>query len=97
MDSLTQELLKALSEGGLSQIGDQIGVDEAAITSTLSAAAPMLLSALAKNAAHPERVDALHQALGNDHDGTILNDVAGFLGDPQAANGSGILGHVLGD
>lgn len=32
----------------------------------------------------------------NDHDGSILNDLEGFLGNPEAANGAGILGHVLG-
>ena len=30
-------------------------------------------------------------------DGSILNNVAGYLKDPQAANGTGILGHVLGN
>jgi hypothetical protein len=34
--------------------------------------------------------------LAEDHDGSILNDVPGFLNNPQAANGAGILGHVLG-
>ena len=37
------------------------------------------------------------QALANDHDGSILDDLGGFQNHPQAANGAGILGHVLGD
>jgi hypothetical protein len=36
------------------------------------------------------------RALVKDHDGSILNDLGGFLGDPAAANGMGILTHILG-
>jgi hypothetical protein len=55
------------------------------------------MSALANNAARPDEAQALHQALAQDHDGSILNDMTGFLGNPQAANGAGILGHILGN
>ena len=97
MDALTQQILQGLSDGGLSQISQKIGVDETTLNSTLSTAMPLLVSALANNASKPDQAQALHQALGNDHDGSILNDVAGYLGDSQTANGAGILGHILGD
>ena len=96
MDDLTQQLLQQLAGGGLSKIGQQIGADEQTTSSALSAALPLLLSALANNASKPEGAQALNQALANDHDGSILNDISGFLDNPQAANGAGILGHVLG-
>ena len=96
MDALTQQLMQQLAGGGLSKIGQQIGADEQTTSSALSAALPLLLSALANNASKPEGAQALNQALANDHDGSILNDVSGFLDNPQAANGAGILGHVLG-
>jgi hypothetical protein len=57
---------------------------------------PLLISALANNASKPDGAQELQQALVNDHDGSILNDTAGFLSNPQAANGAGILGHILG-
>jgi len=57
---------------------------------------PLLMSALANNASKPDGEQSLHQALANDHDGSILNNVSGFLGNPQEANGAGILGHNLG-
>jgi hypothetical protein len=88
--------LQQLSGGALSQISQQVGVDEGQAGSVLSTAMPLLVSALANNASDPNLAQSLHQALGNDHDGSILNDLGGFLGDPQAANGAGILGHVLG-
>ena len=96
MDALTQQLMKQLSGDGLSKISQRVGADEKTIGSALSASIPLLVSALANNASKPNGAQALHQALAEDHDGTILNDMPGFLGNPQAANGAGILGHILG-
>lgn len=36
-------------------------------------------------------------ALDRDHDGSILDDVAGFIGNNDNSAGDGILKHVLGD
>jgi hypothetical protein len=96
MDALTQLLNQQLSGGGLSQISQQIGADEQTTGNALSAAMPLLLSAMANNASTPQGAQSLHQALAQDHDGAIFNDMAGFLSNPQAANGAGVLGHVLG-
>ncbi len=96
MDALTQQLMQQLSGQDLSRIGQQIGADQQTTSSALSAALPLLLSALANNASKPEGAQALHQALTQDHDGSILNNVSGFLDDPQSANGAGILSHILG-
>lgn len=96
MDTLTQQLLQQLAGGAVSQIGQKIGADEQTTNSALSAAIPLLVSALAKNASDPAGAQALHQAVANDHDGSILDNMEGFLGNPEAANGAGILNHVLG-
>jgi hypothetical protein len=96
MDDLVEQLMGQLSGDEISQISRQIGANEKKTDSALSAAMPLLMSALANNASKPDGAQSLHQALTNDHDGSILSDVSGFLGDPQTANGSGILGHVLG-
>jgi hypothetical protein len=96
MDALIQQVLQQVSGAGISQISKKIGVNEQTINSALSVALPLLLSALANNASQPEGAQSLHQALAKDHDGSILNDVSGFLENPQAANGAGILGHILG-
>lgn len=97
MDAIMQLLNQQLSGGGLSQISQQIGADEQTTGQALSAAVPLLLSAMANNASQPAGAQSLHQALAQDHNGAIFNDMSGFLGNPQAANGAGILGHVLGD
>ncbi len=96
MSSITDMLLQQLGGGGLSQISQQIGADNDATGSAMSMAMPLIMSALANNSAKPSGAQAIHQALANDHDGSILNNLPEFLGNPQAANGAGILGHVLG-
>ena len=96
MDAMVNQLLEQLTGAGLSQVCGKLGVDEGTARTALSAALPLLVSALARNASQPQGAQALHTALTNDHDGSILNDVASFLQNPQSANGAGILGHILG-
>jgi hypothetical protein len=96
MDALTQQLMQQLSGPTAAKIGQQIGADQSTTTAALSAALPLLVSALANNAAEPQGAQALHQALAKDHDGSVLDDLSSFLSNPQVANGAGILSHVLG-
>jgi hypothetical protein len=97
MDAIMQLLDQQLGGEGLSQISQQIGADKQTTGTALSAAVPLLLSALANNTSKPDGADSLHQALAQDHNGAIFNDMSGFLSNPQSANGTGILGHVLGN
>jgi hypothetical protein len=97
MDVLTQTIMQQLSGKVLSGIGKKIGVDDKTVGTALSIGMPLLVAALAKNASKPDGAQALHKALAKDHDGSILNNLSGYLKDPQAANGEGILGHVLGN
>src|SRR5512134_2577667 len=97
MADITQLLTRQLLGEALSQISQQIGADKDTTGQALSAAMPLLLSALANNASKPQGAQALHTALAQDHDGAILNNLDGFLSNPQAANGAGILSNVLGD
>ena len=90
-------LAQQLSGDQLTKVSKQIGADEGATSRAASAAIPLLVSALARNSAQPKGAQSLFDALERDHDGSILDDLPGLLGDPQAANGAGILKHVLGD
>jgi hypothetical protein len=96
MSSLLDMLTSQIGGGVMQQIAGKIGADEGTTSKALSAAMPLLMSALAKNASNPQGAQALHSALSKDHDGGILDDVLGFLGNSGAANGAGILKHVLG-
>lgn len=96
-----------LSEGLLEQMSQQLG--GASKEQTAVAASGIfntLVGALAKNAQTPEGANNLVNALDNDHDGSILDNISAiFQGASQApdsvtertVNGSGILNHLLGD
>lgn len=93
MDLLTKKLDGDTTE----RIGREIGADPSATSAAIATALPVLLAALSRNAASPEGAQSLHQALANDHDGSILDNLGGFLGKAQEGPGAGILEHVLGD
>ena len=96
-DAIVQKVLGLLSGDHLATVGQMIGADEQATGSALSSVVPLLVLALVKNVSTPQGAEALHQAVTRDHDGSILSDVSGYLANPEAANGAGILGNVLGD
>ncbi|HSG81091.1 MAG TPA: DUF937 domain-containing protein [Gemmatimonadota bacterium] len=94
--SILDLLSDQLSGEPTARIGQQLGVDEASASTAVSAALPVLMTALAGNASRQGGVESLAGALDRDHDGSILDDLAGFLGNPDTANGDGILRHTLG-
>jgi hypothetical protein len=98
------DLLKGqLSQGLIENLSAQIGASPEQTASATSGVMGTLMAALARNAATPQGASALNNALDRDHDGSILNDVIGMVtGQAQpatsrAVDGSGILGHILGD
>ncbi len=97
MSAILDVLSRSLDANVVSAIGERIGGDAQATGTVVSAAVPLLLSALTRNASQPEGADALHQAVVRDHSGAILDHLPEHLAEPQAANGAGILRHVLGD
>lgn len=74
------------------------GADETKVNTAIAAALPILMGALAKNSSQGSGAGSLASALDRDHDGSVLDDLAGFLGNaPQAeSSGGAILGHLLG-
>lgn len=81
----------------LQALTSKLGGDEAQVKSGLGLALPAILEALNKNTNTPEGAESLNKALEKDHDGSILDNVTGFLNNPESANGLGILGHLFGD
>ncbi len=95
--SILDLVTQALGSGGTRQISQQLGIDESQASSAIGGAIPVLMGALARNSSSGDGAGALAGALDRDHDGSILDDLGGFLGGGAAESaGGGILKHVLG-
>ncbi len=96
--ALMDDLLGTLGGDGLGALGGLLGgADEDTTKGLLGAALPAILGAMANNASQPGGADSLFGALQKDHDGSILDNLGGFLGQPNTDDGNGILGHVFGN
>ncbi len=97
MDMLTQ----TLGTTAVNHMAKKMGVDSKLTRAAISLAMPMLIKSLAKNASNKDGARSLNNALERDHDGSLLDNLTGFLdGNTQqnkTTDGAGILRHLLGD
>lgn len=102
-----QDLLGQQQGGAaVDQISSQVGAEPSAVNSVIQAALPTILGSLANNASTPQGAESLNNALDQDHDGSILDNLGSLGGmifgggqaspTPRQADGGGILGHILG-
>jgi hypothetical protein len=92
------DTLNDLLAGETGTISRRIDADEPSTQAALQAAIPALMAALSSEADSP----GLRQAIQQDHDGSIIDQLSDYLGgtaqlSPRTTNGAGILEHVLGD
>ncbi len=92
LDLLNGSLGKEVVDG-IAQKTDASAAQTQAVVST---ALPALLGALKNNASGGDTQGILN-ALGSKHDGSILDNLSGFLRNDDTTDGNGILGHVLGN
>jgi hypothetical protein len=97
MNILTEMLTQQLAGPAISQISNKLGIDPSTASKAVAIALPLLITALARNSSTPTGANALDQAVARDHDGSILDDIGGFLNSGNTADGAGILGHVFGN
>jgi len=102
MANLIDLLQSQLSDGLIDQLSKQIGAPKQQTRTAADSILSSLITGLAKNTQQPGGADALANALDNDHDGSLLDNLNDLIGgkaqqiNPRAANGAGILKHILG-
>lgn len=94
MASILNMLNQQLSDATVQQMSRQIGADPASTQKALATALPLLLGGLARNANQsPQQAQSLASALERDHDGSVLDGLAGLLG--GGSRGGSDLGGLL--
>jgi hypothetical protein len=97
MDPLLQSIAGQLDSNSIAQMSSAIGIKDESTQAAIGLALPVLLGALSRNTSTDEGAESLTNALGRDHDGTILQDVSGNITRQEVMDeGSAIIGHVLG-
>ena len=100
MSSLLDMLTAQLGGQTVTQMSQRVGADPASTQKALTAALPVLLGGLARNANRsPEDAQGLAQALERDHDGSVLDSLSSLLGGGEGGGlGSliGMAGGILG-
>ena len=93
MDLLNSDLGKQIISG----VSGKVGTSEGDTASVLGSLMPTLVGAMQNNASTPDGLSGLLGAItGGKHNGGILDNLSGFLGNDDQTDGGNILGHVLG-
>lgn len=95
MNNILELLNGSLGNQVVDSISREAGASKEETQSVVTAALPALFGALQDNASHGGAQGILN-ALNKKHDGGILDNLSGSLGSNVAADGNGILKHVLG-
>jgi hypothetical protein len=95
MNGVLDLLAQNLSGRQADQIAQRIGADPGQTQRAIGAALPAILTALNRNTNSTEGAKALDRALERDHDGSLLDNLGGFLSGGlggKQADGGGVLG-----
>lgn len=91
-----QALLGLLNGNELGDLASTLNIKDDEAKKGLSEAIPSILSALSKNTSTAEGAESLDKALAK-YDGSVLNNIAGYLANPNLSEGAGILNHIFGN
>ena len=93
---LLDQLMGQFGPSTIEALSKQIGASPEQTKNAVDGALPSMLGAMRSNAGSTKGAKGLLAALDRDHDGSILDDIGGFIGKGDTSGGAGILKHVLG-
>jgi len=102
MANLMDLIKSQLTDSVMDQISGKLGADRKQTEVATDNVLASLIEGLARNANQTGGADALANALEKDHDGSLLDNLHDVINgqaekaNPRAANGTGILKHILG-
>ncbi len=99
MFSLEDLLGQQQGSQAVDQISQMLGANPTTTNSAIQMALPMILSGLAQNASQPSGAENLNNALEQNHNGNILDNLGLLFEQNQQTpqtDGLGILGHIFG-
>ena len=97
MNNILQELMSQFGDQELEAISKKAQIDKSQASSALEGIIPTLLGVMANNTQTEGGAYSFLSALDRDHDGSVLDDVAGFVTSSDSGPGAGILNHLLGN
>lgn len=94
---IVADLMKQVATGdNLSMISKSVGGDGKAVQSALSMGLPVIMGSMANTASKPGGADMLTKMLSQAGSSNPMDNLSGFLGNPAAAGGSGMVNSLLG-
>lgn len=99
--NLSELLNGPIGQTVISNVANQLGMDERQASSAISVALPAILAGMQRNVQSQQGAQSLNNALNDTrHDGSLLENLGGLLGGNSQAitqDGGKILGHIFGD
>ena len=96
MTELLAQAMGAFNDDALNAMSKQAGTSKPQTQAALAAALPLIINAVNKQGGSGSNMSGFVQMLDLDKDGSILDDVVGFMNGGGQANGENILGSLLG-
>ncbi len=97
MSSLLDLVTRSLDRNAMNGLASQIGAPAEQTAGAVQVAVPLLFGALQRNASTPYGAAALAGAIDRNHDGSVLDDLAGFFGKPATGADERSVNHIFGD
>jgi hypothetical protein len=96
MDIVADLMKQVMTGDNLSLISKSVGGDGKAVQSALGMGIPLVVGSMASTASKPGGTDILTKMLAQGASNNPMDNLGGFLGNPAAAGGSGMVSTLFG-